>query len=55
MTRKRGYRAIDKADTRLRGLSKYTCKPTRERLVVRLIEREVFVEEQIDRLAQMVF
>jgi hypothetical protein len=47
----RGHRAIDNAQTRLRGLSKYTRKPTRERLVDRLIERQVFVDEQIDRLA----
>ena len=51
----RGHRAIDKAQKRLRGLSKYTRTPTRERLVDRLIERQVFVEEQIDRLMQMVF
>ena len=51
----RGHRAIDKAQTRLRGLSKYTRTPTRERLVDRLIERQVFVEEQIDKLAQLVF
>ena len=51
----RGHRAIDKAQTRLRGLSKYTRTPTRERLVDRLIERQVFVEEEIDKLAQMVF
>ena len=51
----RGHRAIDKAQKRLRGLSKYTRTPTRERLLDRLIERQVFVEEQIDKLAQMVF
>lgn len=51
----RGHRAIDKAQKRLKGLSKYTRKPTRERLLDRLIEREVFVEEQIDKIAQMVF
>ncbi len=51
----RGRRAIDKAQKRLRGLSKYTRTPTRERLVDRLIERQVFVEEQIEKLAQMVF
>jgi hypothetical protein len=33
----------------------YTRTPTRERLVDRLIERQVFVEEEIDKLAQMVF
>ena len=50
----RGHRAIEKAQKRLRGLSKYTRTPTRERLVDRLIELEVFVEEEIDKLAQMV-
>jgi hypothetical protein len=49
------HRAIDKAQTRLHGLSKYTRKPTRDRLLVRLIERQVFVEEEINKLAQMVF
>ena len=51
----RGHRAIYKAETRLRGLPKYTRKPTRGRLVDRLIDRQVFVEEQIDKLWQMVF
>ncbi|WRH75414.1 MAG: hypothetical protein RSE16_11955 [Sphingobium sp.] len=40
---------------RLRALSKYTRRPTRERLVDRLIEREGFVEDEIDRLAQLRF
>lgn len=47
----RAHRAIHKADMRLRALSKYTRKPTRERLVKQLIEREVFVEGEIDKLA----
>jgi len=51
----RGHRAIDKTQKRLRGLSKYTRTPTRERLLDRLIERQVFVEEEIDKLAQMLF
>jgi hypothetical protein len=51
----RGHRAIDKAQKRLRGLSKYTRTPTRERLLDRLIERQVFVDEEIDKIAQMVF
>jgi hypothetical protein len=51
----RGHRAIDKDRRRLRGLSKYTRKPTRERLLDRLIERQVFVEDEIDKLAQMMF
>ena len=51
----RGHRAIDKDQKRLLGLSKYTRKPTRERLLDKLIEREMFIEDEIDKLAQMVF
>lgn len=51
----RGHRAIAKGGQRLRALSKYTRIPTRQRLLDRLIEREVFVEAQIDKLAQLVF
>jgi hypothetical protein len=29
------------------------CTPTRERLVDRLIKRQIFIDEQIDKLAQM--
>ena len=48
------YRAIEKDSKRLHELSKYTRKLTRERLMDRLIARQVFVEEEIDKLAQMV-
>jgi hypothetical protein len=51
----RSHRAIEKAQARRKALSKYTRKPTRERLLDRLIERQVFVDEQIDKLAQMMF
>ena len=51
----RGHRAINKARTRLKALSKYTPKPTRERLVDRLIGRQVFVEDQLDRIASMIW
>lgn len=51
----RGHRAIEKAQKRLRGLSKYTRTPTRERLLDLLIERQVFVDEEIDKLAEMMF
>lgn len=51
----RGHRAIEKAQTRLKGLSKYTRKPTRERLLDREIERWVFVEDEIDKIAQMIY
>jgi hypothetical protein len=46
------HRAIDKASSRLRGLSKYARKPTRERLLARLVTKHLFVEEEIDRLAR---
>lgn len=51
----RGHRAIDKTQKRLKGLSKYTRGQAREQLVDRLIERQVFVDEQIDKLWRMVF
>ncbi len=51
----RGQRAIAKGSQRLRALSKYARTPKRQRLRDRLIEREVFVEEAIDKLAQLVF
>ncbi len=51
----RGHRAIAKGNHRLNGLSKYTRTPTRQRLRGRLIEREVFVEAELDKLAQLVF
>ena len=51
----RGHRAIYKAQERRKALSKYTRKPTRERLLDKLIEREVFVDEQIDKIAQMMY
>ena len=51
----RAFRAIRKVETRLTALPKYTRKLTRERLVDRLIKRYMFVEEQVDKLAQKVF
>lgn len=51
----RAHRAIEKAKTRRKALSKYARKPTRERLLDREIERWVFVEDEIDKIAQMVF
>ena len=51
----RAYRAIDKAEGRLRALSKYARKPTRERLRDKLITKQMFVEEELDRLARMIF
>jgi hypothetical protein len=50
----RAYRSIHKAQTRLRGMSKYTRNPTRRRLQDKLIERRVFVEDQLDRIASMI-
>jgi hypothetical protein len=51
----RAHRAIDKAEKRLKGLSKFTRKSTRERLLNRLIERQEFVEDEIDKIAQMMY
>ena len=51
----RAHRAIEKARVRRKALSKYTRKPTRERLLDKLIERQVFVDEQIDKVMEMVF
>lgn len=51
----RAHRAIHKADMRLRALPKYARRPTRERLVERLIEREGFVEEEIDKMTRLKF
>ena len=49
----RGHRAIYKAQVRRKALSKYTRKPTLKRLLDREIERWVFVEDEIDKIAQM--
>ena len=51
----RAYRAIDKAEGRLRALSKYARKPTRERLRDKLVTKQMFVEEELDRLARMIW
>ena len=48
----RAYRAIDRASSRLKALSKYARKPTRERLLTKLVAKQVFVDEEIDRLAR---
>ena len=51
----RAHRAIEKAKARRKALSKYARKPTRERLLDREIERWVFVEDEIDKIAQMMY
>jgi hypothetical protein len=51
----RAYRAIDKAEGRLRALSKYARKPTRERLRDKLVTKQMFVEEELDRLASRIW
>ena len=43
----RGHRAINKAQARRKALSKYSRKPTRARLLDRLIERQMFVDDQL--------
>ena len=51
----RAYRAIDKAEGRLRALSKYARRPTRERHRDKLVTKQMFVEEELDRLARMIW
>jgi hypothetical protein len=51
----RAYRAIARASSRLRGLSKYARKPTRERLLTRLITKQTLVEDELDRLASRIW
>ena len=46
----RAYRSIHKAETRLKRLSKYARKPTRRRLKDKIMSRQLFVEDQLDRL-----
>jgi hypothetical protein len=51
----RAYRAIDRASSRLRGLSKYARKPTRERLLRRMMTKQTLVEDELDRLASRIW
>ena len=51
----RAYRAIDRASSRLRGLSKYARKPTRERLLRRMVTKQTLVEDELDRLASRIW
>ena len=50
----RAYRSIHKAETRLKRLSKYARKPTQRRLLDKMNARQMFVEDQLDRIARMV-
>jgi hypothetical protein len=50
----RAYRAIDKASSRQRALSKYARKPTRERLAAKIDAKTDFVEGELERLASMI-
>ncbi|MFM7028184.1 MAG: hypothetical protein ACKOXK_05870 [Chakrabartia sp.] len=47
----RAHRAIDKAERRLKVLSKYTRKPTRQRIRDNIRARQLFVWEEMDRIA----
>lgn len=51
----RAHRAIDKASSRLKALSKYTRKPKRARLLKRLVTKQVLAEEMLDRLLARVY
>lgn len=50
----RAYRAIHVAEHRLKRLSKYARKPTRERLLTKIASRHMTVEYELDRLASMI-
>ncbi len=47
----RAYRAIEKASRDLKQLSKYARKPTRDRLMTKLVGKHMRVEEELDRLS----
>ncbi len=49
----RAYRAIDKAQSRLKRLSKYARKPTRDRLRGRIEAKQQVVNDELARLAGM--
>jgi hypothetical protein len=51
----RAHRAIYNGQTCLKALSKYTRKPTRQRLKEKIMSRQMFVWEQADRIASMLF
>ena len=46
----RSYRAIDKLEGRLRGLSKYARKPIRQRLRNRIVHHQNIIDTEIDHL-----
>lgn len=50
----RSHRAIGKATSRLQGLSKYARKPTRERLIDRIVDREEVIDMEFERLSERI-
>lgn len=50
----RAYRAIDKAESRQAALSKYTRKPTRERLAAKIDAKQEFVDWELERLVRTI-
>ena len=50
----RAYRAIDKASSRQSSLSKYTRKPSRERLAAKIDAKHDFVEGEFERLVRTI-
>ena len=49
----RAHRAIYNGQTRLKALSKYTRKPTRQRLKDKIMSRQLFVWERMDQIASI--
>ena len=51
----RAYRAIDKATSRMQELSKYTRRPTRQKLWEKIATRQAFVDQEFDRLERVIW
>lgn len=50
----RAHRAIEKASSRLKALSKYARRPTREAVRARVHSRHAIIDREIDRLTSMI-
>lgn len=50
----RAHRAVDKASSRLKALSKYARKPTRERLMIKWVAKLMSVEDELDRFSRSI-
>lgn len=46
----RAYRAIDKASSRLKALSKYARRPTRQKILSKLVSKSILIDVFIDNI-----